>query len=80
MIPHADIVYSSNSKLIAVAANHLSGLSIFNQGQGVDVYNDPVLQRLSYTVDLNPAQNSILAGTTECSLDILNFDVVFHIY
>ena len=76
-VPRADINYSPASRLLAVAANHQEGLAIFNRGQSAQIYGDTVLNHLSYSVDLNVDQSTIIAGTTECALEMLQFTTLW---
>ena len=80
VIPHADIVYAPSTRLLAVAANHLQGLTIFNRGRSSPILGDTTLNHLSYCVDLHPNQPTIIAGTTDCTLELLDFAVVWCVY
>lgn len=77
MIPHADIVYSPSSRLVGVAANHLEGLSLFNRGNNEPLLNDSVVKRLSFNLDIHPTDSTIIAGTTECSLEMIAFATLY---
>ena len=73
-IPKSTIAFSS-SHLLAVAANHLDGVSLFTQGQS-KAFSDGLLDRLSGCLDLCPGENVIVAGTTDCSLELVSFGVL----
>lgn len=76
-VPRADINYSPALRLLAVAANHQEGLAIFNRGQSAQIYSDTVVNHLSYSVDLNVDQSTIIAGTTDCALEMLRFTTLW---
>lgn len=76
-VPRADINYSPALRLLAVAANHQEGLAIFNRGQSAQIYSDAVVNHLSYSVDLNVDQSTIIAGTTDCALEMLRFTTLW---
>lgn len=74
-IPHADIVYSPKTQMLAVAANHLEGLSIFNYRATNPLYDGEEIKHLSYCVDLCPTENAFVAGSTGCTLEMLSFSL-----
>ena len=75
-VPKATISFSPSSHLLAVAANHLDGLSLFPQKQSIQAFNDVLLNRLSGCLDLCPTQNTIIAGSSDCSLEMVSFTVL----
>ena len=74
-VPKATISFSPSSHLLAVA-NHLDGLSLFPQKQSIQAFNDVLLNRLSGCLDLCPTQNTIIAGSSDCSLEMVSFTVL----
>ena len=72
--PKSAIAFSS--RLLAEAANHLDGVSLFTQGQS-KAFSDGLLDRLSGCLDLCPSENVIVAGTSECSLELVCFGVLW---
>ena len=75
-IPRSDIVYEPSSRLLGVAANHLDGLSLFNRGESAPIMTDGVIKHLSNNLDLCPSQSTIIAGTTDCTLEMLSFSTL----
>ncbi len=71
-VPHADISYSESTKILAVAANHLEGISVFRRGQAKQLCDD-VVKRLSYCIDISPSSNTLISGSVDYTLEMLSF-------
>lgn len=74
-IPRSDIVYSPSTRLLGVAANHIEGLSLFSRGETTQIVADGI-GHLSYNLDICPTQSTIIAGTTDCTLEMLSFSTL----
>ena len=75
-VPKATISFSPSSHLLAVAANHLDGLSLFPKKQSIQAFNDVLLNSQSGCLDMCPTQNTIIAGSSDCSLEMVSFTVL----
>ena len=51
-------------------------LSLFNRGESAPIMTDGVIKHLSYNLDLCPSQSTIIAGTTDCTLEMLSFSTL----
>ena len=61
---------------MGVAANHLEGLSLFNRGESQAIMSNSMAKHLSYNLDIHPSESTIIAGTKDCSLELLSFSTI----